>query len=380
MIIPKKITIVSSIFLIFIIAVNISAQINAYHSIINPYKKSGLQIPSFAGYFSAVPARDGIISVNPAALHHLEKTNIALSGSWLHSISHLSAMDESNSSEKKRANHFYPGSISIFQPSSGHNPKMLLYLNYNPQVYNLNELGFLPLYRNDSFTDKRNGKPGSVTPGLIVAAMESWSVGLSWTKWFGRTKWNRTIYDADTIFRSADQVIQYNGSNFQISNYLDFNFIRFGLSYYTPLTLMTVSEDQKSLEFDGAYEIGLSSEIITGLTFAVNYFYQNSFIMKRWDDDDINEEKYSDGQELSVGIEYDNKLGKFPFPVFLMVKIDWLPEEHIGGDSNNKESPNYEVVFGTSLSFSNFTLLMSGLFRAHYTKIWETASTLPPHS
>jgi len=367
----------TGIFLIHILCLNTSAQISAYESVINPYKDSGLQMPTFASFFSGVPAKEGFMSSNPSAMLDLEETNIALSWNYLHTISYMPSKYGSGSREEQSENHLHPGSLSIVHPSATSDPKMLFYLIFNPQISSMTELGYQPRNHSGLYEDQSEGKAGSITPGVVVA-MEQWSVGLSWTKWFGSTKWKSSSSVWAPALSSSEKSINYNGSNFQISNYVDLNYIRLGLIYYTPLALMTVANNKISQEFEGAYEIGISSEIVTGITFAVSYFYQNSFKMKHWDEENNNDEKYKSGQELSFGIEYESKKSKFLFPAFFVLKLDWLPQEDDSGDfyyngpgSEPDNPPDYELILGTSLAVSNLTILLFGHYRAHYTKAWE---------
>jgi hypothetical protein len=231
--------------------------------------------------------------------------------------------------------------------------------------------------------EKIKGEPGSITPGLVIKATKNLGIGLSWTKWFGITKWSRTVPDWFPTMGSNRTDIRYNGSNFQINNYINWPLFRMSLIYYTPLTLMTATK--LSHEFQGAYEIGVSSELSATLKIAVNFYYQDNSELRNWGEENNSDEKYTSGKELTIGIEYDKLGSKFLSPIFFLLKLYWLPlvegsgDDHFGSRLEADEMPGYELVIGKSIAISKFTVLFSINYTEQVSKIWEYP-ILPPYS
>lgn len=355
------------------------AQISAYHSIVNPYKKSVVQMPAFSAYFSAVPPKEGFLSVNPSSMINSNRMSITLAGSYVHSSMDIPSKIEHG--DIKNDDQLYPGSIGFQYASGANNPKMLFHLILNPQVSTIRYLDHLTGEQTN--TEKREGKPGSISPGLVLKAMKRWGIGLSWTKWFGKTKLTETVPDWSPTMSPSSMTMHYNGSNFQVSNYLDLSLFHLGIVYYTPFTLMTVSN--LSHEFQGAYEIGISSELSSSIKVAVNFYYQDNSELRNWDGEDNSYENYTNGKELTIGMEYESLKSKFPSPMFFLVKLHWLPlvegsgDDYLGKGLESDDLPGYELVLGSNITISKFTVLFSGHYREQYSRIWEYA-IVPPFS
>jgi len=373
------------IFVNLLFSINSLAQVHAFQSIINPYKLSGSYIPAFSSWFSAVENNNNALSINPAASVHADRVSIFMSGSIFHNNTDIPSERRDQFGSKQGEISIHPGSVGLIIPSRNADPKMLLHLLYNPQIVSQQEWKIKSNDLSGSYQSKSKGNPGVISVGLTIQAMKKWGVSLTWTKWLGEKEWTSSGTDWTGFLSSSRTVYNYNGSNFQLSNFIDLSIFRLGFSYYTPLTLMTVSESNLSQEFKGAFDIGVSKQLSRSLLIALNYFYQSGYELKRWNGDNNSYDKYDPGQELTIGMEYSRLKQKYFSPVFILIRLNRMPPAaedsrlFSGTRIAPDDRPGFELVLGSSINFSKFTILFSGHYQEHYSNIWLTEFP-PPES
>ncbi len=270
----RLINLVISYLILFSIFYNLSfAQLSPYQGIVLPYdspNRVGLSVGSAKSALSNYAA--DVLS-NPAGISFLQHPQFLVS--FNQSIYNYEVgFDLNNESIPSSTEYrFNPGYFSGSMPLSFLPNRFVVAASVNkiqsPEIELMqasNVVNSLIIMQ-----QSRKGNVWNATLGISVQPVDDFSVGVSWTKWFGTMTWHDAQVSQDTLMGNifSDREFEYVGNSFNVGLLKQFNRLSIGLVLYSPFTLMKSHDYKYTLmdmenvfdieqHFNGAAKMGVA--------------------------------------------------------------------------------------------------------------------------
>lgn len=386
------------LFILVLSSTNIFAQISIYHGIVMPYDSNSRLPQTIGGITVAIPDFMSDAQMNPAGLISYKYPHLFIN-TIQNRTNYEMDFDFNDKSTSFSEYNFYTGIFSGSIPTNLFNKKTVFAVSINkmnsPEIEiweALNEDNNLQIHHT------RNGSVFNTTIGISSNFSDSFSFGLSMTKWFGNWTWHDEIESGDI---NGEGRFKYNGSSFTLGVLHKFKRISLGVVLHSPFTLMTsdqiqikswVGKDIHNIEqhFKGAARLGIAYHIIPKMTFGAGYRYQGSILLKDQIERESEfyksiEDKYGKSHQISLGGEYTLSIYKMQLPVFLAYQTSWTTKtrrNYIPSyqylSSQDGKNLSHSIMMGSNLNFKSYGIYFTTQW--NYRTIHVFNEIVPPYS
>ncbi|MBN2411046.1 hypothetical protein JXQ31_05085 [candidate division KSB1 bacterium] len=383
------------------------AQLSAYHGIVFPYEQQYIAGKSLGGVTVAAPDYVPDVRGNPAGPSFTENLQI-FTGVNAERIDYELDYENKYLQESETSNtrdHFCPSQFSLAVPFRLLNKKTTVALSVNKiNTPEIETLDIPEIKKNTDLIHIKNGNVWTGSIGLSTRIGENFSIGLSWTKWYGHWKWiDEKSRNTEYNFQGVSGVgnFKYNGNSFILGLLKQFHKLSAGIVLRSPITLMKAENVQINQwgfneahnlkqKFNGAISAGLAYRLFRNFRLGLGYRYQREFTINDYyfiySNANNNDYQYGNAHKVSAAWEYTFNFYSIQIPAFLAYYGQWLP---LTLDSN----PGYETLAITKDNrFQNGAAMGLNIFYKsfgfHFVTEWQQYSIyvnqhlvyLPPYS
>jgi len=236
---------------------------------------------------------------------------------------------------------------------------------------------------------ERTGHIGSASLGLATRPFAKLSLGVGWTKWFGKTEWRYSTHNKG----SADFAAQgwHLGLNSQAGP------LSLGAVVYLPHKVMRGKGEApdwrtakvattQTQKFRGAIDVGLAYRL-RSLTFGLGYAYQRSTAFEFAEGLDRDTEMLKAEKRIGAGAEWELKWPRFRLPLYVAYRAYLLPKDDIFVPwpswritESEKRDFRGEWNLGFALLYRSVELYVSATWSRSSCEILGTEFLTPPWS
>ncbi|MDZ7261244.1 MAG: hypothetical protein ONB05_03940 [candidate division KSB1 bacterium] len=343
-------------------------QVGSYFNLLLPYEMQGMTGRRIGGVTVALPDEIPAVVSNPANLAHLTHTVIFLSIRNTRTKLSFKETDTKETSSQTWYQTDVPNYTAAALPFNAFKRSWVIAAAYNGKQFWEFDGSHLGERQNSTSTIERKGDIQSASLGFAGHISSNISLGVGWTKWFGKNKWNLNGSHSE----SGNGSLDYTGQGWQIGLQGQFTRLSVGAVIYFPHELMTGSslfrdeliragELQHSQEFNGALNLGVAYHLSSHWTIGFGYGYQKSFLFQTQQGQWHYQERFKGSSKFSGGVEYDLAFNKAHLPLYLGYQRYQMPKS--SGHSpfgfllmskSDKDLIQNELVLGASLIFKTF--------------------------
>lgn len=337
----------------FLSILNAYTQFSAYHGIIFPYDNPNNVIHSAGSVTYALPDYSANILNNPVSSSFVQRPQIYLSfnrdNSRYEVSRHItfSPYEVENLKIQFSRYVYYPDSFSGVLPVKIDKRKSALAFSLN-KINSPEYEVWLPSnkYVDLDLTHIRNGNVWNASIGISHQFSKDITVGLSWSKWFGKWDWHD---DNRSGFIDGNGTFKYTGNLVNIGILKKFQNLSVCLIFHSPFTLLKTNSTavlgwgrteeyfkhfKIRQHFKGAYKLGIAYQWKNRFSISTGYRYQRKslIILKRkipfFGREYEIEEEYGDSHLVSLANEIVFRFKNMKIPVFLSYWVNWQPNFH----------------------------------------------------
>lgn len=310
------------------------SQVGPAFTILSPYERQDRAGQRLGGVSVAVP--DGVANVtgNPANLVFINHPGFLASLTYSNREFSLTQEWSERTAAETHFRRWEMGYCALSLPVELLKKQWVVAASYNGRQWSRMDERFFnsAVKALAGYNLQRTGHLGSASLGLATRPFAKLSLGVGWTKWFGKTEWKySTISEGSADFAAQGWHL---GLNSQVGPF------SLGTVFYLPHKVMSGKGEvvegidwlrrqavtTQTQEFRGAIDLGIAYRL-RSWTFGLDYAYQKSTAFEYKEGQRQYKDMVRAEKRIGAGVEYMFRIARLRLPIYFAYRAYLLPED-----------------------------------------------------